>query len=167
MIHTTGRIADSANIVKEAVVFGDVTIGEESTVLFHAVLRGDDNRIVVGKGSNIQDNCTVHADDEAPVSIGNYVTIGHNAVIHGCTIGDNCLIGMGAVVMNHTVIGKNCLIAAGTLVLENQHIPDGSLVMGSPAEVTRKLTEEEIESNRFSAEHYIRDGKEMKRLGCC
>lgn len=155
MLETKGTIADSAVIVEQAVVVGDVTIGADSTVLYHAVLRGDDNRIIVGNGSNIQDNCTVHADEDAPVTIGNYVTIGHNAVIHGCTIGDNSLIGMGAIVMNHTVIGKNCLIAAGSLVLENQTIPDGSLVMGSPARIARSLTEEEMKGLTQSAEHYI------------
>lgn len=162
MLETKGTIADSAVIVEQAVVVGDVTIGADSTVLYHAVLRGDDNRIIVGNGSNIQDNCTVHADEDAPVTIGNYVTIGHNAVIHGCTIGDNSLIGMGAIVMNHTVIGKNCLIAAGSLVLENQTIPDGSLVMGSPARIARSLTEEEMKRLTQSAEHYIRIGISLR-----
>ena len=162
MLETKGAIADSAVIVEQAVVVGDVTIGADSTVLYHAVLRGDDNRIIVGNGSNIQDNCTVHADEDAPVTIGNYVTIGHNAVIHGCTIGDNSLIGMGAIVMNHTVIGKNCLIAAGSLVLENQTIPDGSLVMGSPARIARSLTEEEMKGLTQSAEHYMRIGNSLR-----
>ena len=162
MLETKGAIADSSVIVEQAVVVGDVTIGADSTVLYHAVLRGDDNRIIVGNGSNIQDNCTVHADEDAPVTIGNYVTIGHNAVIHGCTIGDNSLIGMGAIVMNHTVIGKNCLIAAGSLVLENQTIPDGSLVMGSPARIARSLTEEEMKGLTQSAELYIRIGISLR-----
>lgn len=161
MIQTTGKISDSAAIVQEAVVVGDVSIGQECTVLYHAVLRGDDNSIIVGDGSNIQDNCTVHGDEDAPVVIGNYVTIGHNAIIHGCTIGDNSLIGMGAIVMNHAVIGKNCLVAAGSLVLQNQQIPDGSMVMGRPAKVTRSLTPEEIEGLKESARHYIRVGKDL------
>lgn len=160
-------IATSANIVKEAVVIGNVTIGEESTVLFHAVVRGDDNSIIIGNGTNIQDNCTVHASFDAPTTIGSHVTVGHNAVIHGCTIGDNTLIGMGAIVMDHTVIGKNCLIAAGSLVLENQNIPDGSMVMGSPAKVRRKLTPEEIESLEESAQHYIRVGKQLRQELSC
>ena len=113
MIKTTGNIAASANIVKESVVMGDVSIGADSTILFYAVLRGDDNKIVIGKGTNIQDNCTVHTSKVDPTIVGDYVTVGHNAVIHGCTIGDNTLIGMGATVMNGSVIGKNCLIAAG------------------------------------------------------
>lgn len=106
MIKTTGNIAASANIVKESVVMGDVSIGADSTILFYAVLRGDDNKIVIGKGTNIQDNCTVHTSKVDPTIVGDYVTVGHNAVIHGCTIGDNTLIGMGATVMNGSVIGK-------------------------------------------------------------
>lgn len=161
MIQTTGKISDSAVIVQEAVVVGDVSIGKDSTVLYHAVLRGDDNSITIGDGSNIQDNCTLHGDEDAPVVIGDHVTIGHNAIIHGCTIGDSSLIGMGSIVMNHTVIGKNCLVAAGSLVLENQHIPDGSMVMGSPAKVRRSLTPEEIQGLKQSAEHYIQVGKNL------
>lgn len=106
MIKTTGNIAASANIVKESVVMGDVSIGEDSTILFYAVLRGDDNKIIIGKGTNIQDNCTVHTSKVDPTMVGDYVTVGHNAILHGCTIGDNTLIGMGATVMNGSVIGK-------------------------------------------------------------
>ena len=130
MTKTTGSIAASTNIVKESVVMGDVSIGADSTILFYAVLRGDDNKIIIGKGTNIQDNCTVHTSKVDPTMVGDYVTVGHNAILHGCTIGDNTLIGMGATVMNGSVIGKNCLIAAGSLVLEHQNIPDGSMVMG-------------------------------------
>lgn len=163
MVKSTGTIAKSVCIVEQTVIVGDVTVGEESTILYHAVLRGDDNRIVIGDGTNIQDNCTVHASEDAPTVIGNHVTVGHNAILHGCTIGDNTLIGMGAIVMDHTVIGKNCLIAAGSLVLENQKIPDGSMVMGSPAKVKRILTPEEIESLEESAQHYIRVGKQLRQ----
>lgn len=106
MINVTGTIAKSANIVKDSVVIGDVTIGEESTVLFYAVLRGNDNKIVIGNGTNIQDNCTIHTSPVDPAIIGNHVTVGHNAIVHGCKIGDNTLIGMGATVMNGSVIGK-------------------------------------------------------------
>ena len=104
----TNNIAPSANVVKESVILGDVSIGEDSTVLFHAVLRGDDDSIRVGKYSNIQDNCTVHADRGYPAVIGDYVTVGHNAVVHGCTVGDGSLIGMGAIVLNGAQIGKEC-----------------------------------------------------------
>lgn len=167
MIHTTGSIAASAAVVKESVVMGDVTIGEESTVLFYAVLRGDDNRIVIGNGTNIQDNCTIHTSTVDPVIVGDRVTVGHNAILHGCTIGDETLIGMGATVMNGSKIGKNCLVAAGSLVLEHQEIPDGSMVMGRPAKVTRALTEEEITHLKESAEHYIATGKTLKEEGYC
>ena len=167
MIHTTGSIAASAAVVKESVVMGDVTIGEESTVLFYAVLRGDDNRIVIGNGTNIQDNCTIHTSTVDPVIVGNRVTVGHNAILHGCTIGDETLIGMGATVMNGSKIGKNCLVAAGSLVLEHQEIPDGSMVMGRPAKVTRVLTEEEIAHLKESAAHYIATGKTLKEQGYC
>ena len=167
MINVTGTIAKSANIVKDSVVIGDVTIGEESTVLFYAVLRGNDNKIVIGNGTNIQDNCTIHTSPVDPTIIGNYVTVGHNAIVHGCKIGDNTLIGMGATVMNGSVVGKNCLVAAGSLILEHQNIPDGSMVMGRPAKVTRPLTAEEIARLEESAQHYIQTGRDMKAAGYC
>jgi len=167
MTKTTGSIAASTNIVKESVVMGDVSIGEDSTILFYAVLRGDDNKIIIGKGTNIQDNCTVHTSKVDPTMVGDYVTVGHNAILHGCTIGDNTLIGMGATVMNGSVIGKNCLIAAGSLVLEHQNIPDGSMVMGRPAKVTRALTEEEIAGLKESALSYIEEGKKLREEGYC
>lgn len=167
MLNSTGHIADSANIVNESVIIGDVSLGEDCTVLFYAVLRGDANKIVIGDGTNIQDNCTLHTSDNDPVILGNNVTVGHNAVVHGCEVGDNTLIGMGATVMNGTVIGKDCIIAAGSLVTENQNIPDGSLVMGSPAKVKRQLTDEEKQSLIDSANHYILTGKKLKSQGMC
>lgn len=167
MVNVIGTIAKSANIVKESVVIGDVTIGEDSTILFYAVLRGNDNKIVIGNGTNIQDNCTIHTSPVDPTIIGNYVTVGHNAIVHGCKIGDNTLIGMGATVMNGSVVGKNCLVAAGSLILEHQNIPDGSMVMGRPAKVTRPLTAEEIARLEESAQHYIQTGRDMKAAGYC
>lgn len=167
MVNVIGTIAKSANIVKESVVIGDVTIGEDSTVLFYAVLRGNDNKIVIGNGTNIQDNCTIHTSPVDPTIIGNYVTVGHNAIVHGCKIGDNTLIGMGATVMNGSVVGKNCLVAAGSLILEHQNIPDGSMVMGRPAKVPRPLTAEEIARLEESAQHYIQTGRDMKAAGYC
>ena len=156
MTKTTGSIAASTNIVKESVVMGDVSIGADSTILFYAVLRGDDNKIIIGKGTNIQDNCTVHTSKVDPTIVGDYVTVGHNAILHGCTIG-----------MYGSVIGKNCLIAAGSLVLEHQNIPDGSMVMGRPAKVTRALTEEEIAGLKESALSYIEEGKKLREEGYC
>lgn len=167
MLDSCGTIAKSANIVKEAVVIGDVSIGAKSTVLFGAVLRGDDHPIIIGEGTNIQDNCTIHTSQVDPAILGNHVTVGHNAIIHGCKVGDNTLIGMGATVMNGSVIGKNCLVAAGSLVLEHQTIPDGSMVMGRPAKVTRPLTDEEIAHLEESAQHYIKTGEKMRAKGYC
>ena len=163
----TNNIDLSANIVKESVILGDVSIGENSTVLFHAVLRGDDDSIRVGKYSNIQDNCTVHADRGYPAVIGDCVTVGHNAVVHGCTVGDGSLIGMGAIVLNGAQIGKECLIGAGSLVLENQVIPDGSLAVGNPAKVKRQLTEEERKKLYENSLEYVKVGKDMRAEGYC
>ena len=159
--------AETANIVKDSVVLGDVTVGEDSCVLFYAVLRGDVEKITVGKCSNIQDNCTVHADAGYPAAIGDYVTVGHNAVLHGCTVGQGSLIGMGSVILNGARIGKECLIGAGSLVLENHVIPDGSLAAGSPAEIKRQLTEEERKKLYESSRHYVEMGKRLQAEGLC
>ena len=137
----TNNIDLSANIVKESVILGDVSIGENSTVLFHAVLRGDDDSIRVGKYSNIQDNCTVHADRGYPAVIGDCVTVGHNAVVHGCTVGDGSLIGMGAIVLNGAQIGKECLIGAGSVVTRD--IPDNHIAFGVPCRPIREITEKD------------------------
>ena len=163
----TNNIDLSANIVKESVILGDVSIGENSTVLFHAVLRGDDDSISVGKCSNIQDNCTVHSDRGYPAVIGDYVTVGHNAVVHGCTVGDGSLIGMGAIVLNGAQIGKECLIGAGSVVLEGTVIPDGCLAVGCPAKVKRSLTEEERRKLYDSSWSYVETGRKLKKDGYC
>lgn len=163
----TNNIDLSANIVKESVILGDVSIGEDSTVLFHAVLRGDDDSIRVGKYSNIQDNCTVHADRGYPAVIGDCVTVGHNAVVHGCTVGDGSLIGMGAIVLNGAQIGKECLIGAGSVVLEGTVIPDGCLAVGCPAKVKRSLTEEERRKLYDSSWSYVETGRKLKKDGYC
>ena len=151
------KIAEDVLICEGARIVGDVTIGPESGVWFNAVIRGDDNPITIGSRTNIQDNVVIHAGPKDAVVIGDGVTIGHAAIIHACTIGDNSLVGMGATVMDHTVVGKNCIIGAGALVTANQVIPDGSLVLGAPAKVKRALTEEEIETNRISADVYVND----------
>ena len=161
------KIASSANIVKESVVLGDVTISEDSTVLFHAVLRGDCEEIVIGKCSNIQDNCTIHADTRYPTLIGAHVTVGHNAVLHGCTVGTGSLIGMGAVILNGAKIGRECLIGAGSLVLEGQVIPDGSLAVGNPAKVKRMLTDAERRRLYESSQDYVQVGRNLKAEGYC
>lgn len=137
------KIAPSAKIAKQSVVIGDVTIGENSCVLYFSVLRGDEAPIRIGEAVNIQENCTLHTSVGYPVEIGNYVTVGHNVVLHGCKIDDGSLIGMGSVVLDGAQIGKRWLIGAGSLITKNMVIPDGSLVMGSPAKIKRELTEEE------------------------
>ena len=133
----------SAFVAAGARVIGGVTLGEGSSVWYNAVLRADGDTITVGAGSNLQDNVSVHVDAGRPVVIGENVSVGHNAVVHGCTIGDGSLIGMGAVVLNGAVIGEGCLIAGGAVVLEGAVIPAGSLVAGVPAKVRRTLTSEE------------------------
>jgi len=137
------EIHDTAKIAKGAVVYGDVSIGEKSSIWYNAVVRGDDGRISIGKYSNIQDNCTVHLDQGHDVKIGDYVTVGHGAVIHGCTIGNNCLIGMGAIILNGAVIEDDCMIGAGTLITQGKVIPKGSMVLGSPGKVIRRISSEE------------------------
>ena len=158
-------IGKNVYIAEGAVVRGDVTIGDESSVWFNAVIRADREPVVIGRGTNIQDNSVVHVETGAGVVIGNHVTVGHNAVVHGCTIGDNSLIGMNAVIMNNAVIGKNCIVGACALVTQNAVIPDGSLVMGCPASdgnviypgTCRGLTPEEIASNTDNARHYVQE----------
>lgn len=159
------KIAKSANIVKEAVVIGDVEIQEEVSVLFYSVIRGDRSKITIGKCSNIQDNCTLHSDPEYPLTIGDYVTVAHHATLHGCTIGNGSLVGMGAIVLNGAQIGKECLIGAGSLVLQGQVIPERSLVMGSPAKVKRQLSEEEAKELYESSCAYREIGEQLKEEG--
>jgi len=136
-IHATAFVAAGARLI------GDVTLDEGSSVWYNAVVRGDSAAITLGAGSNLQDNVSVHVDADHPVIIGRDVSVGHNAVVHGCTIGDGSLIGMGSVMLSGAVIGSGCLIAGGAVVLEGSVIPDGSLVAGVPAKVRRQLNEEE------------------------
>lgn len=149
------NIAENVFLAPGAVVSGDVTLGEDVNVWFHAVIRAESGSVSIGGGTNVQDGCVIHVDQGADVSIGNQVTIGHNATIHGCTIGDNTLVGMGAIIMNHAVIGKNCIVAAGALVTQNTVIPDNSLVVGNPARRKRAVTEEEISHNQQNAALYV------------
>ncbi|MFX0540242.1 gamma carbonic anhydrase family protein [Roseovarius sp. S4756] len=135
-------------------VIGRVELGAGSSIWFGATLRGDNETIRLGTGSNIQENCVLHTDMGCPLTIGEGCTIGHKAMLHGCIIGDNTLIGMGATVLNRARIGRNCLIGAGALITEGKEIPDGSLVMGAPGKVIRELDEAAIEELRQSALHY-------------
>lgn len=138
-----------------AVVVGDVMLGENVGIWYNAVVRGDTNSIVIGSNTNVQDNATLHTDKDYKLHIGEGVTIGHNAVVHGCMVGDNTVIGMGSIILSGAIVGKNCIIGAGALVTGKMNIPDGSLVMGSPAKVVRPLMEHEISQNRENAVHYV------------
>ncbi len=151
------NIDSSAFIAKGAVVLGDVTIKKNCSIWYNATIRCTEAPITIGEGSNVQDNAVIHVSHNYPTTIGSYVTIGHGAIIHGCTIKDNALIGMGAIILNGAKIGKNCIIAAGALVPQNKVIPDNSLVMGSPGKVIRQVTEEEILKNKLNAEEYIKE----------
>lgn len=148
------KIAEDVYIAPGAQIIGKVEIEKGASVWPNAVIRGDMAEIIIGKQTNIQDNTTLHVDKENPLVIGNQVTIGHNAILHGCTIGDKALIGMGAIILNGAVIGKESLIGAGTLIPPGKEIPPHSLVVGSPGQVKRQLTNEEIAELHKSAETY-------------
>lgn len=141
-------------IARGAVVVGDVTLGDGSSIWYNAVLRGDINRIVVGRYTNVQDNAVLHLENQLACILGDYVTVGHSAIVHACTVGEESLIGMGAVILDGAVIGKQCLIGAKSLVTARTEIPDGSMVMGAPAKVVRPLTEDEKHRLKPSAEKY-------------
>lgn len=142
-------------IARGAAVLGDVTLGDFSSVWYNAVLRGDINRIVVGHHTNIQDNAVLHLADDFPCIVGNYVTIGHSAVVHACKVGDESLVGMGAIILDGAVIGKQSIIGAKALVTQGAKIPPGSLVLGAPAKVVRALTREERAGLRMWADKYV------------
>ncbi|MCQ4079922.1 gamma carbonic anhydrase family protein [Streptomyces sp. RB6PN25] len=148
-------VEPEAFVAPTAVVLGDVHIAGGASVWYHAVLRGDCDRITIGASSNIQDNCTVHADPGFPAVVGERVSVGHNAVLHGCTVGNDVLVGMGATVLNGAHIGAGSLVAAAALVPQGLQVPPGSLVAGVPAKVKRQLTDEEREMVRLNAEHYV------------
>lgn len=159
-IHVEAKVADNA------VIRGDVTIEKEASIWYNAVIRGmpekeDRGEIIIGARSNIQDGCVLHVDPDCPIRIGEGVTVGHMAMLHGCSIGDNSLIGIGSIVLNGAKIGRNCIIGAGALVTQNTVIPDGYMAFGSPAKPVRKLTEEEVESNRRNADAYVHEAKEF------
>lgn len=148
-------IDPSVFVAPGAVILGNVTIEKNCSIWYNSTIRCIEAPILIGEGSNVQDNAVIHVSHNQPVSIGAYVTIGHGAIIHGCTIEDSTLIGMGAIILNGAKIGKNCIIAAGALIPQNKVIPDNSLVMGSPGKIIRQVTEEEIIKNRQNAEEYI------------
>lgn len=150
-------------IAPDAAIIGNVHIGCEVGIWFGAAIRGDTEEIVIGAGSNIQENCVLHTDPGYPLTIGAGCTIGHKALLHGCTIGHNSLVGMGAIVLNGAVIGDNCLVGAGALVTERKVFPAGSLIIGSPAKVARPLSEAEIIGIQTSAKHYVENQKRFSK----
>lgn len=155
----TPQIDDSAWLAESADVMGAVSLAAQTSVWFGAVIRGDTETITIGEGSNVQDLAVIHADNGMPVVVGKHVTVGHKVMLHGCTIGDESLIGIGAIVLNGVRIGKNCLVGAGSLVTEGKEFPDGSMILGSPAKVVRQLSPEQIEGLRASARHYINNAR--------
>lgn len=153
------QIAADVFIAAGARIVGDVSIGEQSSVWFNAVIRGDCEAIKIGRGTNIQDNGVLHADPGIPCIVGDGVTVGHAAVVHGAKVGDNVVIGMHSVVMNGAEIGRDSLVGVGTVVTEGKTFPPGSLVLGVPARLVRALTDDEIARNRLSAAHYIANAR--------
>ena len=163
------QVAASAWVADSAQVIGDVVLGEGASVWFGTVVRGDADRITIGAGSNVQDASVLHADIGKPLTIGENVTVGHQVMLHGCTIGDESLIGIGAIVLNGAKIGRHCLVGAGALVTEGKEFPDGSMIIGSPAKAVRQLTPEQIKGLKLSAQHYMDNARRfragLKKLG--
>jgi carbonic anhydrase/acetyltransferase-like protein (isoleucine patch superfamily) len=161
-------VADTAWVAESAEVVGRVTLKENVSVWFNAVLRGDNEMLTLGAGTNIQDGSVLHSDMGYPLTLGEGVTVGHKVMLHGCTVGDHSLIGIGAVVLNGAKIGKNCLVGAGALVTEGKEFPDGSLIVGSPAKVVRELSPAQIEGLKLAGHHYIenaaRYAADLKRI---
>lgn len=155
-------------VAPNAAVIGRVHLGRNASVWFSAVLRGDTNSIEIGDETNIQDNAVVHVDDDAPATIGDCVTVGHAAVVHGCTVGSGSLIGIGSTILSHARIGEFCLVGAGALVTERKEFPDRSVILGAPAKRVRNVTDEEVEMMKQSAAHYAALGRryhdELNRL---
>ena len=156
------EVADSAWVADSAQVIGRVALAQDVSVWFGTVIRGDTERISVGRGSNIQDACVLHADMGKPLTVGEDVTVGHQVMLHGCTVGDGSLIGIGAVVLNGARIGRNCLVGAGSLVTEGKEFADGSMIMGSPAKVVRELSPEQMKGLVTSAQMYVYNARRFQ-----
>lgn len=156
-------LADTAYVAPGAHVMGNIELGEHSSVWFGAVLRGDNDLIKIGARSNIQDNSVLHTDPGMALTLGEGVIIGHQVMLHGCTIGDNTLIGIGATVLNGAVIGKNCLIGAHALITEGKVIPDGSMVVGSPGKIIRTLADPQIQMLKMNAEIYVKNAERFAK----
>ena len=158
-------ISEGVYITKSAVVFGAVTLGKQSSVWYNAVLRGDIHEITVGEGANIQDNAVLHIADDFGCQVGNYVTVGHSAVVHACRVGDESLVGMGATILDGAVVGKQCIIGANALVKQCHVIPDGSMVLGSPAKIIRKLSDVERGGLKNWADKYVANAAYCMKRG--
>ena len=156
------QIHESAWVAESAQVMGHIELEQDASVWFGAVLRGDNEPIRIGRCSNIQDGSVLHSDVGQPMTVGPYVTVGHQAMLHGCTIGEGSLIGIGAIVLNGARIGKNCLVGAGALVTEGKEFADGSMILGSPARVVRQLTNEQIASIRRNVLGYVENARHFK-----
>jgi carbonic anhydrase/acetyltransferase-like protein (isoleucine patch superfamily) len=166
--HDRPEADHSAWVANSATVIGKVKLGPDSSVWYGAVIRGDNAPVAIGRGSNVQESAVLHADEGFPLVVGDGVTVGHQAMLHGCTVGDGSLIGIQAVVLNGAKIGRHCLVGAGALVTEGKEFPDGSLIVGSPAKAVRELSSEQIERLKWSAEHYVtqaqRHRKDTRRI---
>jgi carbonic anhydrase/acetyltransferase-like protein (isoleucine patch superfamily) len=150
-------------VADNATVIGSVVLENDTSVWFNAVIRGDNDLITIGEGSNIQDNAILHTDEGIRLTVGRNVTIGHQVLLHGCTIGDGSLIGIKATVLNNAKIGKNCLVGAHALITEGKEIPDRSLVVGAPGKVVRQLTDDEVKMLQWNAEHYVQNYKRYQK----
>jgi carbonic anhydrase/acetyltransferase-like protein (isoleucine patch superfamily) len=150
------QVPSSAYVAPEAVIIGDVVIGEDANIWPGAVIRGDNVRIVIGRATNVQEGAVLHSDPGVPLVVGDDVSIGHQAMLHGCTVGDGSLVGIQAVVMNGAVVGRECLVGAGALVAEGKAFNDRVLILGSPARMLRTLSDEEVAGLRFNAADYVR-----------
>lgn len=161
--HRVQTEGDAYFVAPTAAVIGRVTLGRDANIWFGAVLRGDSNDIKIGAGSNVQDTAVIHVDSDAPCTIGNEVTIGHAATVHGCTIGDRTLIGIGATILSHAKIGNYCIVGAGALITERKEFPDRSLIVGVPGRRVREVTEAEMKMLEESAAHYVENGRRYRR----
>jgi carbonic anhydrase/acetyltransferase-like protein (isoleucine patch superfamily) len=156
------QLGEGAWVAPSAQVMGDVHLGVDSNIWFNVVIRGDNETIRIGQGTNVQDGSVLHSDVGSPLSIGDHVTVGHNVILHGCTVGEGTLIGMGAVVLNGAKIGPHCLVGAGALVTEGKEFPEGSMILGSPAKVVKSLSPEQIDSLKKSAVSYVENAKRFQ-----
>ena len=167
MLYSIDKITpdcDKANfIASNAIVIGNVQMEQDVSIWFNVVIRGDNDPIKIGAGSNVQDGSILHTDSGAPLTIGKMVTVGHKVMLHGCSISDHCLIGINSTILNHAVIGKYSIVGANSLITENKTFPENSLIMGSPAKVIREVTSEDIKMIKYSAQGYILNGKRFAK----